>query len=291
MQTPQCKHEENTIIPVNSAKMTIPRPGQACDSEAPSYWFIYCRKKLALYATPTSLTIPTLEKLPFSDNELLYSRSIGIYGKKQCIVAAVHDSISFPEEFTLTPLRKAYQFISLDLWTIAGRAMQVLHWHNEHRFCGKCGKEMVEIEHETVKSCPSCGFLSYPRLAPAVIMSVIWDNKILMGRAASFPKGMYSPLSGFVEPGETLEEAVRREVMEEAEIDVTTIQYVASQPWPFPQSLMIGFTTKYQGGTIRVDKTELEDARWFTADSMPEVLPSQMSISRTLVDKFLCETS
>ena len=112
-----------------------------------------------------------------------------------------------------------------------------------------------------------------------------------MGRAASFPRGMYSPLSGFVEPGETLEEAVRREVMEEAGVAVTNVQYVASQPWPFPQSLMIGFSSRYQGGDIKVDKTELEDARWFTAGSMPKVLPSRMSISRTLIDKFLSDTS
>jgi NAD+ diphosphatase len=228
-----------------------------------------------------------MEKLPFADEAILYCRSIGIYGRKQCLVVEINDSTSLPKEFTLVPLRKACQFITPDLWTIAGRAIQFLHWHNEHRFCGKCGSEMVEQQSEPAKKCTHCDFLAYPRLTPAVIMSVTWNNKILLGRAAFFPKGMYSPLSGFVEPGETLEEAVRREVMEESAIKVADIQYVTSQPWPFPQSLMLGFTARYQSGEIKVDTTELEDARWFSTKAMPDRLPSRMSIARILVDQFL----
>jgi NAD+ diphosphatase len=228
-----------------------------------------------------------MENLPFADDDLRYCRTIGIYKQKQCLVVQLLDATPLPENFTLVSLRKAYRLISPDLWTIAGRAVQFLHWHNEHRFCGKCGNEMVELQAEPAKKCPHCNFLAYPRLTPAVIMSVTWNNKILLGRAASFPKGMYSPLSGFVEAGEILEDAVRREILEEAGVNVTDIQYVASQPWPFPQSLMLGFTARYHSGEIKVDTTELEDARWFDAESMPEQLPSRMSIARILIDQFL----
>ncbi len=233
-----------------------------------------------------SYRIPILKTLPFTDDAIDYSRSIGLYKETLCNVLALNDNKLLPEGFSFIPLRKAFQYISLDLWTIAGRALQILHWHNEHQFCGKCGTPMEEEGEEMVKRCPQCEFLSYPRLTPAVIMSVIRDDKILLGRSASFPKGVYSPLAGFVEPGETLEEAVRREVMEETNIDICNIKYVASQPWPFPQSLMIGFTASYKGGEIRINYNELEDARWFSQDSMPERLPTKMSIARTLVDAF-----
>ncbi len=261
--------------------------GQVCGSDESHYWFIYCQEKLALYKDTIPNSIPVMKNLPFADDDMLYSRSIGIYEQKQCLVVEIRDSTLLPEEFTLVPLRKAYQLISPDLWTIAGRAVQFLHWHSEHRFCGKCGNKMVELQSEPAKKCPHCDFLAYPRVTPVVIMSVTWDDKILLGRAARFPKGMYSPLSGFVEAGEILEEAVRREIMEEAGLQVNDIQYVASQPWPFPQSLMLGFTARYQSGEIKVDTTELEDARWFSAEAMPKRLPSRMSIARILIDQFL----
>ncbi len=270
-----------------SLQQTFLPNGQVCDNYAKSYWFIYCQEKLALYSDATSHTIPIMENLPFADSDMLYCRSIGIYNQKQCLVVEICDSTLLPGDLTLVPLREAYQLISPDLWTIAGRAVQFLHWHSEHRFCGKCGNEMVELQSEPAKKCPNCDFLAYPRLTPAVIMSVTWNNKILLGRTACFPKGMYCPLSGFVEAGEILEEAVRREIMEEAGIEVADIQYVASQPWPFPQSLMLGFTARYQSGEIKVDTTELEDARWFSAEAMPERLPSRMSIARILIDQFL----
>jgi NAD+ diphosphatase len=117
-------------------------------------------------------------------------------------------------------------------------------------------------------------------------MSVVRDDHILLARAPRFPKGMYSALAGFVEPGETLEEAVAREVMEEVGVRVGQIRYLASQPWPFPHSLMIGFTTVYESGDIIIDRGELEDARWFSRKDMP-LLPSPISISRLLIDNFL----
>jgi NAD+ diphosphatase len=191
-----------------------------------------------------------------------------------------------PNELTPFSLREAHVHIGTDLWTIAGRASQILRWRRDHQFCGRCGTEMQEEPQESLRKCPKCGFFTYPRISPAVIMSIVKEDKILLGRSPRFPTGMYSVLAGFVEPGETLEEAVAREVKEETNIDITDIRYIASQPWPFPHSLMVGFTARYAGGTIKVDNDELEDAAWFSAAELPR-LPTPISIARKLIDLHL----
>ncbi len=139
---------------------------------------------------------------------------------------------------------------------------------------------------ERAKRCPQCGFLYFPRLAPAIIVLIERGDQLLMARSHRFAPGVYSVLAGFVEPGESLEEAVVREVKEEVGISIKDIRYFGSQPWPFPHSLMVGFTATYAGGDISVDPTELEDAGWFTVDSIPP-LPGKLSIARKLIDRFI----
>jgi NAD+ diphosphatase len=145
---------------------------------------------------------------------------------------------------------------------------------------------MVDRSAELARECPNCDLVSHPRLSPAVIMAVTRHDKILLARSPRFPEGMYSTLAGFVEPGETLEEAVSREVLEETGIEVADIRYVSSQPWPFPHSLMIGFTAIYAGGEIHIDGKEIEAAGWFTVNDLPS-LPSKISIARLLIDNFI----
>ena len=144
----------------------------------------------------------------------------------------------------------------------------------------------VQRETERSKECPKCGQIHFPRLAPAVIVLVERGNQILMARSRHFAPGMFSVLAGFVEPGETLEEAVAREVKEESGILVKDIRYFGSQPWPFPHSLMIGFTAKYAGGEITLEDSELEEAGWYTADNLPPQ-PGKISIARKLIDAFV----
>ena len=135
--------------------------------------------------------------------------------------------------------------------------------------------------------CPDCAVPQFPRLSPAMIVAVERGNEILLARSPHFPPGIYSVLAGFVEPGESAEEAVAREVMEEAGIAVKDIRYFGSQPWPYPNSLMLGFTAVYESGEIRLDDDEIEDARWFSADDMPTFFPGRMSISQWLIQDFL----
>ena len=172
-------------------------------------------------------------------------------------------------------------------WALAGRAVQLVEWSRTHRFCGRCGVATEDAPGERARRCPDCGLLAFPRLAPAVIVLVQRDDgRALLGRNAGFPTTMYSCLAGFVEPGEALEQTVAREIREEVGIEVRDIRYFASQPWPFPHSLMIGFTASWASGEIVVDGTEIVDARWFSPTDLPAIPPS-LSIARRLIDSWL----
>ena len=199
---------------------------------------------------------------------------------------AVSEQTPLPPGCVEVSLRGAYAHLSEPVWMLAGRAMQILDWRDQHRFCGRCGEKTVEQSRELVMLCPSCGLNNYPLLAPAVIMAVTSGDQILLGRSPRFPEGMYSVLAGFVEPGESLENAVSREVLEETGIAVSGIRYFGSQPWPFPHSLMIAFTAEALEQDIHLNDGELEDARWFGVGALPP-LPDRMSIARRLIDAFV----
>ena len=171
------------------------------------------------------------------------------------------------------------------------RNCHINQWEYNSRFCGSCGAENLEIStHEQTtphRLCPKCGRLEYPRICPAIIVMITDDNdRILLAHNKKFRTGIYSHISGFNEAGESLEETIVREVQEEVSIDIKDIEYVKSQPWPFPNSLMIGYRAKYAGGTIKPDGEEIEDAQWFTKDTLPEI-PAQGSLSRWLIDQWL----
>lgn len=172
-------------------------------------------------------------------------------------------------------------------WTVAGRAVQLVEWERTSRYCGACGIETEPAPGERARRCPSCGLLLFPRLAPAVITLVERDDgKALLARGVQFRMPMYSCLAGFVEPGETLEQAVAREVKEEVGIDIGDIRYWGSQPWPFPHSLMIGFSARWTAGDLVLDEREIVDAGWYGPDELPTIPPG-MSIARRLIDDWV----
>lgn len=177
-------------------------------------------------------------------------------------------------------------------WLIAGRAVQIVEWARTHRFCGRCAEPTFLAPGERAMKCPSCGLLAFPRLAPAMITLVTRgkgsDQEALLARGVQFRAPMYSCLAGFVEPGETLEGAVIREVREEVGIEVTNVRYWGSQPWPFPHSLMLGFQADYAGGEIVCDPTEIVDAQWYGRDALPAIPPG-ISIARKLIDAWLIQ--
>jgi len=193
---------------------------------------------------------------------------------------------ALPSGYSALSRRDLPAVLGYDCFVRAGVAFQLMHWRRSHRFCGHCGKKMRESGKERAMLCPSCGGVSFPVLSPAVIVAVEREGRLLLGSNANFPKGRYSVLAGFVEPGESLEEAVEREVYEESSVRVKNIRYFGSQPWPFPNSLMLGFFADWESGDPSPDGEELTDVRWFSPDDLPNIPPS-VSISRQLIDEWL----
>jgi NAD+ diphosphatase len=183
-------------------------------------------------------------------------------------------------------LRRLFGQVSDVEWTVAGRAVQIVEWGRTHRFCGRCGTATVRTDNDRSMTCPACKLLAYPRLAPAVITLITRGDEALLARGRNFPLPMYSCVAGFVEPGETLEQAVEREVREEVGIAITDVRYVGSQPWPFPHSLMLGYRAEWAAGEIVIDETEIADAKWFRRDELP-MIPPPISIARSLIDGWL----
>ena len=183
-------------------------------------------------------------------------------------------------------MRALFGLLDENLIWVAGRANQLVDWRRIHRYCGRCGHATEDKPDERARICPRCGLINYPRLSPAIIVAVVKGDRILLARNKRFRRPFYSVLAGFVEPGETLEECVAREVGEEVGISLANIRYFGSQPWPFPNSLMVGFVAEHAGGEIAVDNRELTDARWFSAGNLPPI-PPRISIARRLIDWFV----
>lgn len=205
-----------------------------------------------------------------------------------CFAVDLPDSAGAADGLSFKGLRNLFGLIDEELFAVAGRAFQVVQWDRTHRFCGRCGRATVHHERDRARQCPGCGLVSYPRVSPAVIVLVSRGDRFLLARNASFPGKRYSILAGFVEAGETLETAVVREIREEVGIEVRNVAYFGSQPWPFPHSLMVGFTAEHASGEIAIDGEEIVDAGWYRADpeQLPE-LPNRISISRRIIDSFL----
>ena len=196
-----------------------------------------------------------------------------------------------PEGGAFVPLRGAFGTIPDEQWAMAGRGAQVLLWDRDHRFCGRCGNETEPHPIDRARQCPKCRSMAFPRLSPAVIMLVEREGEsgpeVLLAWGRQFPGRFFSALAGFVEPGESLEECVVREVAEETAIEVTDVRYFGSQPWPFPNSLMIGFTARYAGGEISIQEEEIVEADWYGPDNLPPVPKGGMSIAGWLIEDWL----
>ena len=204
---------------------------------------------------------------------------IGVYNDKKAFVINVETE----EEFY--PLYEVYEF-DHDLYHIAGKAVLVRDWYISHRFCGRCGVETQLDEKDMMLKCPSCGQVHYPRIAPAIIVAVENEGKLLMAKHSYHKTHKYALVAGFVEPGESIEEAVHREVLEEIGIKIKNLKYQRSQSWPFPNSLMLAFTAEYDCGDIKVDGDEILKAKWFKKEEI-ERYDSDISISDWLIQNFI----
>lgn len=210
---------------------------------------------------------------------------LGETERHACMLAHGDRSKPVPGGLEWVELRGLFNVLEEEQFWIAGRASHLAVWDLAHRHCGACGDGLALKEDEWAKACLSCGQTYYPQISPAVIAAVLDGDRILLARNRHYRYPFFSVLAGFVEPGENLEAAVHREILEEVGIAVKNVRYFGSQPWPFPNSLMIGFVADYAGGEIHIDPSEILEAQWFTRDTMPEI-PSSISIARRLIDAF-----
>jgi NAD+ diphosphatase len=204
------------------------------------------------------------------------------------VLAIPFDAKEVPAPYVIQNLRMLAVMLDGEMIAVAGRAMHVVDWATTSRFCGRCGTKTEPVPGERCMKCPACRLTAYPRIAPAVIVLVRKGDQALLASNARFPGLFYSTLAGFSEIGESLEETLVREVREEVGIAVKNPRYFGSQPWPFPHSLMIGFTAEWDSGEIVVDPSEIADAKWFSADALPTI-PPPLSIARHLIDAWVAE--
>jgi len=249
-------------------------------------WFVFRESELLVAAAePVLPRCHLLEDLGMVARRTQY---LGVLGGRHCYSAEAPGETPAPEGWAWQGLRSLFGILDEASFALAGRALQIVEWDRTHQYCGACGEATVARTSERSRECPACGLVAYPRLAPAVMALVRRGDELLLARSPRFPKGTYSALAGFVEPGETIEQCLEREVLEETAIRVKGVRYFGSQPWPFPHSLMIAFFAEYGSGELRVDQAEIEDAQWFTAGNLPR-LPARISIARQLIDAALSE--
>jgi NAD+ diphosphatase len=191
-------------------------------------------------------------------------------------------------EFSKVSLRQLASSFSKDFFPILLKASHLNFWRITHRFCGSCGTKLGEFKDERARRCENCGQVTYPRISPCIIVLITRGEEMLLARSPHFPPEVYSTLAGFIEPGESAEETLHREVFEEVGVRVKNVRYFASQAWPFPDSLMLGFTADYESGEIRIDEKEIEDANWYSPNNLPK-LPNPFSIARALIEQHLAK--
>jgi NAD+ diphosphatase len=250
----------------------------------PAYWILRCEHRLLTTTGDDSGAVfPSGQASDFGDLE-----NVLLVGNLQGLPCYAADVDQLPEITSgeAIPLRSVFKLAGAETFALAGRATQLLDWQQHHRFCGRCGTRTVMKSGELAMQCPSCALIAYPRISPAVMVLVCDGDKLLLARSPHFKPGMFSALAGFVEPGETLEQCAVREVREEVGIEIANLRYFRSQPWPFPNSLMVAFFADYAGGTLAPDPNEIEAADWFQPDALP-LLPDPISISRQLIEAVL----
>ncbi len=234
-------------------------------------WFLFSAQQLLVSEDamhlPTEACLPLIRSLVLDDSHHV--------GEAQELPA--------PKGWIWKNLRQLYSIFSEEQYALAGKALQLINWDRTHTYCGQCGHQTIPSEKERCRMCPSCDYVAYPKVAPVVMGLIQKEGKILLARHAEGP--FHSVLAGFVEPQESLEQALHREVLEEVGLHIQNLRYFGSQPWPFSNSLIVAFTCDWKAGEIVIDGQEILEADWFEVANLPP-LPSELSIARQLIDSF-----
>lgn len=273
----------------SSFKAAISAPD---DLGQPALWFLFRGYHLLVSKTDGAAHIPRVSSPDSLGLRSIRKHYLGCWDNvggavTHCFCAEIEKDVEPPSGYAFESLRPLYSLLDEKTFWLAGRAIQIVDWDRTHQYCGRCGQETVNHERDRAKVCPQCGLSSFPRLSPAVIVRVQRQTangpQVLLARATRFPTSMFSVLAGFVEPGETLEECVEREIQEEVGITLRDITYFGSQPWPFPHSLMIAFTAEYDEGELSADPIEIAEAGWFSPGELPNIPPPPSIANRLIV--------
>lgn len=252
------------------------------------YWFVFFKDNILLKKKngKGGFEIPFAERPPVEMPEMACLHTITpMGGDVPCKAFSI--GFEYPEDnsYKMWNLRSSWDVLPEPFYLKAGKAREILYWDEHNHYCGVCGGEM-KMNTEISKKCARCGNTVWPQLATAIIVLIHRDNKILMVHAKNFKGNFYGLVAGFVETGETLEHAVRREVMEETNLTIKNLKYYASQPWPYPCGLMVGFTAEYDAGELKLQESELSGGMWVSKDNLPEI-PRELSLARKLIDLWL----
>jgi NAD+ diphosphatase len=258
-------------------------------AEQESIWLIISGDKLVQLSPESGYLKSAWRDLSFAHAYEEQIVRIGSYDGQACYLIDMGNEQLESDEISLVSMRSILMQVDNAFFGIAARAWQIALFMRTHRFCGQCGSTMQQIDWEMAMHCSRCHHRCYPRISPCIIVAIRHQDKLLLAQGKPHQsRQMYSTLAGFVESGETLEEAVHREVFEEVGVKVTNLRYFGSQPWPFPHSLMVGFLADYAEGEIVVDGHEIIDAKWFSVDALPNI-PPKLSIAGQLIQQTIEE--
>lgn len=249
--------------------------------------FVADSDKLLVRQGDSEVVFPGLDdfNLDLRDDE--ETEYLGILKGIHCFCIPFRDTIAIPEGMVFKSLRLILrEGIDENMALVASRAIHIADWSKRNKYCGVCGSITQKNAGERAKTCPSCRNIIYPRISPAIIIAVVKEDKLLLAHNKNFTERWYSTIAGFMEPGESIEACAQREVLEEVGIRIKNIRYFASQPWPFPDSLMIGLTAEYESGEVTPDGVEIDDADFFSVDEFPET-PGRSSVAGRLIQWFL----
>ncbi|EKN13694.1 hypothetical protein HMPREF1076_02973 [Parabacteroides goldsteinii CL02T12C30] len=246
------------------------------------YWFIFFNDQLLLQKKGETYTIPYSINPPVPVKNVL---EVSLLEDMPACAASVDTPLEETAEYLPMGLRASYDYLDPILHKIAGKAYELIYWDQHSRFCPSCGTKTV-MQTTISKQCPNCKYEIYPVVSPAILVLIRKGDAILLVHARNFRGSFYGLVAGFLETGETLEECVRREVMEETGLEINNITYFGNQPWPYPSNLMVGFIADYVSGTIRLQDEELSEGAFFTKDNLPE-LPRKLSLARKMIDWWL----
>ena len=245
------------------------------------YWFVFCKGDLLLTANNE---VPMCEEAPIHLEPWNRLQVLPDLNGRACRSVRI-DAPIVDEHFKMMGLRESFDVLPSDVYLMAGKAKELLYWDECTKFCGVCGAPM-KMHTDISKRCTNCGKEIWPALATAIIVAISKGDEILLVQSKNFRGDYMGLVAGFVETGETLEECVHREVMEETHLKIKNLKYFASQPWPYPSGLMVGFTADYESGEFHLQRTELNKGGWFRYDNMPAI-PGKVSLARRLIDHWL----